>query len=130
MRIAEHKSGNGTVVMKEGDRGYIVTVNREQMPPHYSKPHDSFQEAAADFERLAKEREPVTIYIAKDADYWGAEPTDEEIATLVEHVKAVAQEWTQRPVEIEMVTEAFTHEPRNEALASVIVGAAWNRMFS
>ena len=54
MRIAEHKSGNGTVVMKEGDRGYIVTVNKGGLPPHYSKEHATYQVAAEDFERLAK----------------------------------------------------------------------------
>jgi excisionase family DNA binding protein len=55
MEIATHKSGEGTVVMKEGDTGYIVTVNKEAMPPHYSKEHATYQEAAAGFERLTKE---------------------------------------------------------------------------
>ena len=53
MRIAEHKSGNGTVVLKEGDRGYIVTVHKEALPPHYSKEHKTYSEAAKNFRRLA-----------------------------------------------------------------------------
>ena len=56
MRIAEHKSGNGTVVMKEGDTGYIVTVHKQALPPHYSKEYATYQEAAKDFERMAKEQ--------------------------------------------------------------------------
>lgn len=54
METARHKSGNGTVALKESNRGYIVTVNKEAMPPHYSKEHATHQEAAADFERLTK----------------------------------------------------------------------------
>jgi predicted transcriptional regulator len=54
MAKGKHKSGQGQVVMKEGDRGYIVTVNKEGLPPHYSKEHPSEQEARKDFNRLSK----------------------------------------------------------------------------
>jgi len=54
MEVARHKSGNGTVVLKERDHQYLVTVHKEAMPPHYSKLHDTYREAAVDFERLAK----------------------------------------------------------------------------
>jgi hypothetical protein len=74
--------------------------------------------------------EPMTVYIARDADYWGAEPTDAEIATLVEHTEQVAEEWTSRPVEVRVVNETFSAGTRNEPLADEIAEAAWNRMFS
>jgi len=133
MEVAQNKSGNGLVVLKEGDLGYIVTVSKGAMPPHYSKEHATYQEAAADFARLARqEEEPMTIYISNDAESWGAEPTEEEIAELVKHAEQVAEEWTRRPVEVKVVdeAEAFTKGVHNDPLAAEIAEAAWNRMFA
>jgi len=69
--------------------------------------------------------EVMTIYISQDADYWGANPTGQELSTLVQHVETIGQEWTGRPIEVEIVQ----NEERNEGVAHAIVEAAWNRMF-
>jgi predicted transcriptional regulator len=54
MLQAEHKSGTATVVLKEGDRGYLVTVHKEQMPPHYSEEFTTHEEAKQKFDSLTK----------------------------------------------------------------------------
>jgi hypothetical protein len=51
---AEHKSGTATVVLKEGDRGYLVTVHKGQMPPHYSEEFTTHEEAKQKFDSLTK----------------------------------------------------------------------------
>jgi hypothetical protein len=58
IKIATHKSGEGTVVLKEGGRGYIVTVHREALPPHYSKEFDTRGEAEQRFAELTKPTSP------------------------------------------------------------------------
>jgi excisionase family DNA binding protein len=75
---------------------------------------------------------PMTIYISRDAESWGAKPTDAEVTKLVEHTKQIASEWTSRPVEVKVVdgAEAFTRSIHNDPLAEEIAEAAWNRMFS
>lgn len=88
MQEATHKSGTGTVVLKEGDMGYIVTVRKEGLPPHYSQEHATLAEAEAEFERLT-EAKPMQIkvtYTAGSLDTTGA-LTDEHIASYADSLK-------------------------------------------
>jgi hypothetical protein len=48
-------SRNETVVMKECGDSYIVTVSKEQLPPHYSKLHETRQSAEKDYRRLVQQ---------------------------------------------------------------------------
>jgi len=83
-------------------------------------------------ERPKETLEPMTIYISRDAESWGAEPTELEVAKLAALTEKVAKEWTRRPVTVEIVdgSEAFTKSLHNDPLADEIAEAAWNRMFS
>jgi len=51
---ATHKSGNGTVVVKETDGGYVVTVHKQALPPHYRKVFATKAAAKAHFKRLSR----------------------------------------------------------------------------
>jgi hypothetical protein len=53
VRKEAQRADGGTVVLKEHDYGYLVTVHKEALPPHYSKFHSKLADAEADFERLA-----------------------------------------------------------------------------
>jgi hypothetical protein len=122
-RTGEREAGTVTGYAFDGEHvtGLMVRFDGEQRAV----------EISAAFLAERPREGPITIYIAKDADYWGAEPTDAEIAALVEHTEQVAKEWTSRPVDVKVVdgSEAFTKSARNDPLAEEIAGAAWNRMF-
>jgi len=51
---SQDRSGESLVVLKEGDRGYIVTVHKGRFPAHYSKEFDNYEGALSDFNRLAR----------------------------------------------------------------------------
>jgi len=95
-------------------------------------PPQSIVQQVATAQRRALEeakKAPLTIYIARDADYWGAEPADEDVARLVTLTEQVADEYTQLPVEVWVVNETFSAETHNGPAAAEIVEEAWRRMF-
>jgi excisionase family DNA binding protein len=66
---AQHKSGSGVVTAKECGDGFLVTVNKEQLPPHYSQTHATEDDALADFDRLA-----VATMTIPEASQWYSIP--------------------------------------------------------
>lgn len=64
IKQATHKSGEGTVSLREADLGWIVTVHKEALPPHYSQEFGDFIDAGHDFDRLAGNPvEPIHIKV-------------------------------------------------------------------
>jgi len=50
---APHKA-EGTVVLQNVDNFYLVTVHKEQLPPHYAKEFATYREAKLAFNSLIK----------------------------------------------------------------------------
>jgi len=77
IKSATHKSGEGTVAMTEGDLGYIVTVHKEALPPHYTEEFDTRGQAEERFAELTKPTPPEGVTIFTDW-HWNHETTLEE----------------------------------------------------
>lgn len=56
MLQARSKTGESTIVMKEGDYGWLVTAHKEQLPPHYSEEFANYGDALTQFSELAVDK--------------------------------------------------------------------------
>jgi len=77
IKSTQHKNGEGTVVLKEGNTGYIVTVHREALPPHYSREFDTRGQAEDRFAELTRPTPPEGVTVHTDW-HWNHETTLEE----------------------------------------------------